>query len=79
MMFKRFRWGLVLLLAAALLAGCAGNSGNASSISGNQPHLNPDEPVVLTIWHYYNGIQKRTMDEFVTEFMKLSAWKRGLL
>ena len=79
MMFKRFRLGLVLLLAAALLAGCAGNSGNASSISDNQPHLNPDEPVALTIWHYYNGIQKRTLDEFVTEFNETVGMEKGIV
>ena len=47
---KRF-WVLVCVAAVAaamLLGGCG---------SKNKVKLDPDNPVTITIWHYYNGAQ----------------------
>ena len=29
--------------------------------------LKKDDPVVITIWHYYNGIQQSQFDEMISE------------
>lgn len=46
--------------AAISLAGCGG--------SGKQVKLDPDHPLSLTVWHYYNGAQQAVFDELVAEF-----------
>ena len=43
---------LGITLAAVVLTGCG-----ARENQGTEIRLNPDKPVSLTIWHYYNGAQ----------------------
>lgn len=57
---------LGMIMAAALLVssmtGC-GKSDGTKTVK-----LDPDNPVSLTIWHYYNGAQQATFDSLVEEF-----------
>ena len=48
----------------ASLAGC----GSSKDGSGKSVKLDPDHPVSLTIWHYYNGAQQAMFDTLVKEF-----------
>ena len=41
--------------------------------------LNPQNPVVLTIWHYYNGAQKMAFDNMVQEFNETVGKEQGIL
>ena len=64
-MKKRVIEGMILLsLMTTLLAGC----GNMGKESGKKVKLDPDNPVSLTVWHYYNGTQQATFDELIKEF-----------
>lgn len=50
-------------LAAAgvfMLAGCQGSKETVK--------LSPKEPVNITVWHYYNGMQQEAFDNLVKEF-----------
>ena len=63
---KRF-WVLVCVAAAAaamLLGGCG---------SKNKVKLDPDNPVTITIWHYYNGAQQTAFDSLVKALGSSSA------
>ena len=51
---------LTVAMMATMLAGCGKNT--------KQVKLDPDNPVSLTIWHYYNGTQQATFDTLVEEF-----------
>ncbi len=51
------------LSLATVLCGC-GASGNETT----KVKLDPDNPVSLTVWHYYNGAQQATFDDLVEEF-----------
>ena len=51
------------LLMTASLAGC-GEQG----VKKYDKLLDKDSPVVITIWHYYNGVQQTQFDEMVNEF-----------
>lgn len=57
---------MALLLIAAItvssLTGC-GSKKDSKKVS-----LDPDNPVSLKVWHYYNGAQQATFDELVEEF-----------
>ncbi len=68
---KRF-WVLVCVAAAAaamLLGGCG---------SKNKVKLDPDNPVTITIWHYYNGAQQTAFDSLVKEFNDTVGMKEGI-
>lgn len=52
---------------AASLTGCGGKS-----------PLDPDNPVSLTVWHYYNGSQQAAFDALVEEFNDSVGREKGI-
>ena len=61
----------VLLMAGALLTGCGSSDKNAVK-------LDPEHPVSLTIWHYYNGAQQAMFDTLVEEFNATVGQEKGI-
>lgn len=57
---------LGMVMAAALLVSSM--TGCGKSDGTKKVKLDPDNPVSLTIWHYYNGAQQATFDSLVEEF-----------
>lgn len=57
---------LVGILAASL-TGC-----------GSKNPLDPDNPVSLTVWHYYNGSQQAAFDALVEEFNDSVGREKGI-
>ena len=43
------------------------------------PKLNPNNPVAITIWHYYSGIQKDAFDKIVAEFNDSIGREKGII
>ena len=41
--------------------------------------LDPDNPVTVTAWHYYNGAQQTAFDALVKEFNDTVGLKRAFL
>lgn len=60
----------VLLMTGALLTGCGS--------SGSTVKLDPEHPVSLTVWHYYNGAQQATFDTLVEEFNATVGQEKGI-
>lgn len=61
---KKVRLSVLLCLAAAgmaLLAGCGKEKGK----------LDPDNPVTVTAWHYYNGAQQTSSNWFTSPLLAL--------
>lgn len=52
---------LALSMLAASMTGCG--SSDKKSVK-----LDPDNPVSLTVWHYYNGMQQAAFDKLTEEF-----------
>lgn len=65
---------LALTFAAAALAGCSASGNSEDKKNG----LNPDKPVSLTVWHYYNGAQQATFDALVKEFNATVGKEKGI-
>lgn len=65
-----------LVTAAAFLlvsvSGCA-----RSEDAGY--HLNPKEPVMITVWDYYNGETKKTFDDLVSRFNDTVGREKGII
>ncbi len=61
--------GLCALLA---LSGCSSQSSQStadqSQTKQSSVQLDPNNPVTLTVWHYYNGAQQAAFDSLVSEF-----------
>ncbi len=70
--FKATCLGLSLLLAASSLCGC-------SEKESSDQLLDPKNPVTVTVWHYYNGVQQTTFDEMVNDFNDTVGHKKGVV
>lgn len=47
---------------------------------GKSEHgLNPDHPVTITVWHYYNGVQQQAFDRMITEFNETVGSEKGIV
>ena len=56
-----------VLALSVIVAGTAG-CGKSSGDSKKDAKLDPDNPVSLTVWHYYNGMQQASFDKLTEEF-----------
>lgn len=65
---KRFLM-LCLLVLAVLFSGC----------QSNDELLDPDHPITVTVWHYYNGQTKEKFDELVHAFNDTVGMNRGIV
>lgn len=85
---------LAVTLSTTLLTGCGANgsaavgtngsnganadgTGSANG-SGDTVALDPNNPVSLTIWHYYNGAQQAAFDDLVSEFNETVGKDEGI-
>ena len=66
------------LLAAALMMSMTGCGGSTDSADSGKVKLDPDHPVSLTIWHYYNGAQQAMFDTLVKEFNASVGKEQGI-
>ena len=68
-----YKKSIVLLLVLILmLTGC-------ESVSGNMNPLDQDDPVTVTIQHYYNGHIKDNFDELISEFNETKGMELGIV
>ena len=74
-MKKRKIAGIILAaLTAVSLCGCGGSGTGKSA----QVKLDPNHPVSLTVWHYYNGTQQAVFDSLVEEFNATTGKDEGI-
>lgn len=67
--FKLIAIGLISIFSFSVFSGCA----------GGMPKLDPENPVTLELWHYYNGPQKNAFDEMVAEFNNTIGAEKGII
>lgn len=66
-------WLLPVLAAGILAAGLTG-------CEKKDPYgLTPKDPVTITIWHYYNGVQKESFDQLVQTFNESEGREKGIV
>lgn len=70
--FKITCLGLSMLLVASSLCGC-------SEKENSDQLLDPKNPVTVTVWHYYNGVQQTTFDEMVNNFNDTVGHEKGVV
>lgn len=70
--YMKKRAVLIFMTGCLLLSGCAAKDA-ADSVK-----LSKDEPVNITIWHYYNGAQRAAFTELVTEFNETVGKEQGI-
>ena len=74
MRIKRILSGvLAFSVIVSALSGCD------ESKKENNYGLNPNVPVTITIWHYYNGVQQTGFDNMVKEFNDTVGIKKGII
>lgn len=67
-MLKAFLFIILIMV----LNGCSANGRNDNP-------LNPDKPITVTVWHYYNGNIKEKFDAIVTEFNETVGMEYGIV
>ena len=65
---------MAAVMAVSMLAGCGGSG----SDTAKKVNLDPDHPVSLKIWHYYNGTQQAIFDNLVDEFNATKGKDEGI-
>ncbi|MDD3369287.1 MAG: extracellular solute-binding protein [Lachnospiraceae bacterium] len=79
-MKRNIRWGKIITAAALVtsmmfsLTGCGGKT-----ILGNGSELDPDNPVTITVWNYYNGDQLTAFEKLVEEFNSTIGIEKGVV
>lgn len=68
-MRKKILVTTAVMLFVLLICGCGKKSSSP---------LDPDNPVSLTIWHYYNGSQQAAFDALVEEFNDTVGREKGI-
>ncbi len=68
---KKFSLILIIMSLLIVTIGC-------TSKEAKDP-LNPDKPITVTIWHYYNGNTKEAFDTLVSEFNETVGIERGIV
>ncbi len=66
---------ILVLFCAAAAAGAMLLGGCGSEKKGK---LDPDNPVTVTVWHYYNGAQQTAFDSLVKEFNDTVGMEKGI-
>ncbi len=68
---------LTLALITGLLTGCSATSKDTAN-SAKSVKLDPDNPITLTVWHYYNGTQQAIFDELLEDFNSTVGEEQGI-
>jgi multiple sugar transport system substrate-binding protein len=68
----------VLLLTLSMLTGVTMMTGCSNNKKENKL-LDKDNPVTITIWHYYNGVQQTNFDEAIKEFNSTIGLEEGII
>lgn len=77
-MFKKVLCSaLAGVMAATMLVGCNSIMQSVNTTSATSV-LDPNNPVNITIWHYYNGDQKSAFDKLVSEFNTTVGREEGI-
>lgn len=66
-----FLMAAVLLLG--VLTGCRSDTKNVEVVK-----LDPNNPIAITVWHYYNGAQQAAFDRLVSEFNATVGKEQGI-
>ena len=75
-MKKRFlAAGLICALSVGSLTGC-GAASETTDVKAVK--LDPNNPVTLTVWHYYNGSQQAAFDRLLEEFNATEGKEQGI-
>lgn len=80
---KRFKClsAILAIILTASLPACGELSSDEQSNSPqiSSPEIDKDEPVTVTVWHYYNGVQQMNFDNAVAEFNRTVGYDEGII
>ena len=68
---KKSMLAMVVMLLLVIMASC--------SPANNDGLLNPDKPITVTLWHYYNGQTKESFDRLISQFNETIGTEAGIV
>ena len=67
------KFSMIAMAAMLMMQGCGAKQENYDRL------LDPNKPITLEIWTYYNGTQKAAFDGLVTEFNETVGAEKGIV
>lgn len=71
--YRKFMAAGIGMSACLILGGCSFGEKQTTV------KLDPDDPVTVTIWHYYNGTQLEAFDKLIQEFNETEGKEQGIV
>ncbi|MDE5883866.1 MAG: extracellular solute-binding protein [Oscillospiraceae bacterium] len=69
----------ILLALMFSLSGCSMPSDSTENSSDQTELIDRNEPVTISVWHYYNGVQQVNFDKSVQEFNNTIGLEQGII
>lgn len=80
---KRFKClsAILAIILTVPLSACGESPSDEQSSSSqiSSPEIDKSEPVTVTVWHYYNGVQQMNFDNAVAEFNSTVGRDEGII
>ena len=68
-----------MLSAFCITAGVISGCGDSKKSDDKKYNLDPKNPVAVTIWHYYNGVQQEKFDDAIINFNETVGREKGIV
>ncbi len=68
-----------MLSAFCITAGVFSGCGDSKKSDDKKYNLDPKNPVAVTIWHYYNGVQQEKFDDAIINFNETVGREKGIV
>lgn len=75
---RGFRGLAAALVAAAGLTACAAGGTGAQPDPAGSGAANSKEPCKIVLWHYYNDLQKESLDQIIAEYNQTEGAEKGI-
>ena len=62
---------IIIISLSGVIISCSDKSKNSL--------LDPDKPITVSVWHYYNGTTKEAFDELVSSFNETVGMRQGIV
>lgn len=76
---KKYKFLASILSSMVLMLSLSACDSENTSTTSEDYGLDANNPITITIWHYYNGVQQTSFDNMVNEFNETVGYEKGII
>ena len=78
---KRFNFlsAILAVILTVSLSACGSSASDEQNTSAEKSTPPISDPITVTVWHYYNGVQQMNFDSAVAEFNNTIGYEKGIV